>query len=122
MSIVLNDGTGNVEFVKTGDSMNSVEHRVLARPLSWPLAISQSAVIGAPGSLGNDHVKMKVANSILETATGKIVTGSITIDVSIPRNAAFTSTHTKSLVNMAGNFLLLTDQDAAIAGGNLNRD
>lgn len=121
MSLTLAKETGSTVFTKTGEGINSVEHRDLTRGLSVPLALTQTAIIGQPGALGNDHVKIKVSDSVLDSTSGKIITASVSIDVSIPRNSAYTTQMAKDLVCYGRAFLNLTDQEDAIAAGTLNR-
>jgi len=121
MSLVLNTEASTVTLTKVGDGLNQVEHRDLTRSLTTPLVLRQQAKLGQPGSKGNDHVLIKISDSVANGDTGEIVTGSISCDVSIPRDAAYTAQHTEDLVCNLRSFLTLTNQEDAIGAGSLDR-
>lgn len=121
MSLTLNKESGSTTFTKVSEGENQVEHRDLSRSLSLPLSLRQTAKIGRAGSLGNDRIRISVQDTIANSVTGKIVTGSVSIEVSIPRDVEFDAQHTKDMVCYARSFLTLTDQEDAIAAGSLNR-
>lgn len=121
MSLTLDTEAGTITLTKTGESMSQVEHKDLTRAIATPLSLVQTAKIGQPGTLGNDHIIIKASDAVSNTETGRTVVGSITVDVSIPRDAVFTAQHTEDLVCMVRSFLALTNQEDAIGQGVLNR-
>jgi hypothetical protein len=123
MSLSLGKESGSTVFTLSSEGSNFVEHKDLTRALGLPLAIRQTLKSGQPGALGNDHVKIAVSDSRQNSDTGKVSTGSVTLDVSIPRDtAAFDTQAVEDMVCYMRSFLTLTDQEDAIAVGKLNRD
>lgn len=120
MSLVLANSTGNSTFTQTGDGISSVEHKDLTRALNAPLVLVQEAKIGPPTALGNDHIKVTIRNSVAD-ANNAIVTGSITMDVSIPRNSAFTATYIEDTITLLKSYLSVSGMAAALRAGQLNR-
>lgn len=97
----------NVVFTLVGSTSTGALYKVADRSLSLPKSLEFQYKLGAPGSLGNDKLIVKLADSVQNADTGKVSTASAVVEVSVPRDSAVTETVIKDL--MAHITSLLTD-------------
>lgn len=98
------DGTTDVVFSLVGNTNVGAEYRNATRALSLPQSMEFAIQIGAPSAKGNDHLKMTIKDTRLNSTTGLVSTGSVTVDVSVPRDAdAWTDTDSKDLLAFVRN-------------------
>jgi len=58
------------------------------RTLSEPCSVSLQKKIAPAGSSANDHVIVRVAEIARNTTTAKLATGSVTMDISVPKDTS----------------------------------
>lgn len=104
------DNTTTV-FTLVGNTIDGAEYRDSSRSLGLPQSVKITTKVGNPGAKGNDHVIVVISNVIQNSVTGAVSTGSVTMDLSVPRDAEFTDTMSKDLLAYLQSFL----SDARIA-------
>nr|6YF9_AA Chain AA, coat protein [Leviviridae sp.]6YF9_AB Chain AB, coat protein [Leviviridae sp.]6YF9_AC Chain AC, coat protein [Leviviridae sp.]6YF9_AD Chain AD, coat protein [Leviviridae sp.]6YF9_AE Chain AE, coat protein [Leviviridae sp.]6YF9_AF Chain AF, coat protein [Leviviridae sp.]6YF9_AG Chain AG, coat protein [Leviviridae sp.]6YF9_AH Chain AH, coat protein [Leviviridae sp.]6YF9_AI Chain AI, coat protein [Leviviridae sp.]6YF9_AJ Chain AJ, coat protein [Leviviridae sp.]6YF9_AK Chain AK, len=82
--------------------------------LSAPGLINAKFDIKAPGITGNDRIHANLRKVVLDEKTNLPSTGSVTIQVSIPRNPAWNASMTVSLLKQAADYLAGTS--ATVSG------
>lgn len=87
-----------VVFALVGSTPTGAEYRVSSRSLGLPLFLKIATKIGNPGSKGNDHVIVTIGDVVQNSTTGAISTGSVVMDVSVPRDGEWTDTMTQDLL------------------------
>jgi len=97
------DNTTTV-FTLAGSTGRGAEYKLTSRALSLPLTLKIDFQVGATGSKGNDHLIVTIANTV-QDSSGVIGTGSVKIDVSVPRNSGWTGTDTDDLLAYVQSFL-----------------
>lgn len=98
------DTATDVVFTLVGNTPTGAEYKVVSRSLALPQNLKLTFVLGNPGARGNDHVKIQFNNTIAD-ADAVSHTGSVTIDLSIPRNSAWTTTDSEDLLAFVANLL-----------------
>jgi hypothetical protein len=93
-----------------GNTNRGAEYRDTTRALSLPYSLTIENQVGNSGAKGNDHVKIKISNTVAD-ADGVTAVGSISVDLSIPRNTGWTGTNSDDLLAVLASFL----SDARIA-------
>jgi hypothetical protein len=88
--------TETVTYGLVSDNAAGAKWQVSGRSLGLPKTLELNRKVGAPGAMGNDHVILRFSQTEANTETGKIATGSVTLDVSIPRDVA---TITQAMMN-----------------------
>lgn len=92
-SLVLVDlADANVTFTLAGQSATGALYKVATRSLALPKTMTFDFKLGSPGSLGNDKLVVTIADTVQNSTTGKVVTASAKLEVSVPRDAAVTET------------------------------
>lgn len=100
------DGVTDVVFSLVGNTADGAVYRVSSRALSLPQGMDIQMQIGNPGAKGNDHIKIIIRNVVRNATTGAVSTGSVTLDLSVPRDsAAWTDTDSQDLLAFVANFL-----------------
>lgn len=80
----------NITFTLLGQSPNSAVYKDVDRALALPHSLNFNYNVGAPGAKGNDRITCKIANTVQNSETGLVSTGSVTIVLSVPRDDAWT--------------------------------
>lgn len=88
----------NVVLTAAGQTSTGAIYKDSTRSLSLPRTLEFQFAIGAPGSKGNDRLTTTIKDSVQNSTTGLVSTGSIKVEVSVPRDAAWTETMTKDLM------------------------
>lgn len=85
------NGTDHTDYLLVGSTAKGASYKDPSRSLALPLTLDVSVLSGPVGSKGNDHVKVKLASAIVGAGTSApVVVGSVTLDISIPRDANWT--------------------------------
>lgn len=104
-------------LVATGPTGSS--YSVAGRSLGLPYGIQIQRKVGPSGSLANDHVIVKVGCSYANATTGKIATGSVSCDISIPRDSTIITTTV--MAELLGQLSSLLNDSTALAATSANR-
>jgi len=100
------DASNQITYTLMGSSPSNAKWSVSGYGLGVPRTLEQTVKIGPPGATGNDHVTLKLVQSDQNSSTGKNVTCSITVDISIPRDAAtITPTEVGELLGVLSSLL-----------------
>jgi len=92
---------------------------VTARPLANPYCVELNRKIAPPNSMANDHVILRVSRTDANSVTSKPVTGSATLDISIPRDVGtITLDEMKAVVGLLSSLL---NDCTALAATDVNR-
>jgi hypothetical protein len=98
-TITLKDkADANIVYTLVGQTDRGATYRNATRALGLPQSLSFSYNLGAPGALGNDRINITLRNSVQNGDTGLVSTGSVSIQLSIPRDSAWTTTDTEDLL------------------------
>lgn len=95
----------DVVFSLTGATANGAEYKLATRSLALPLTLGIAFNLGAPGSKGNDHLLVTFKDTVENSSTGVISTGSVKVDVSVPRDGGWTTTKTEDLMAYVASLL-----------------
>lgn len=96
--VVKNYADANVTFTAAGSTPTGAIYKDSTRALSLPRTLEFSYQIGNPGAKGNDRLTVTIKDSVQNSSTGLVSTGSIKVEVSVPRDATWTETMTKDLM------------------------
>jgi len=108
------DTTNSVVFSIVSSSEFGAKYIVSGRPSSQPFGLEVQRVLTPPSSTSNDHMKIRIYRTDRNTDTGKLATGQVLVDLSIPKdNANITNTELIELLVMVGS--LFTDGAAGSA-------
>jgi len=108
------NATQQLTFALVSTSAEKAVWRVAGRSLAEPFELSILRKIGPTGSKANDHVILKVALTERDANTGFPATGSVAVDISIPRNdIAVATASMETLIKAVSS--LLNDSTAAAA-------
>jgi len=106
----------NQVYDLVGQTAAGASYKDTSRELSEPKTLTFQYKIGSVGSLGNDHLIVKLSNAVQNEDTGKLPNLTATLDVSVPRDAAITSADVVDMLcEMAS--LLSDARNANIADG-----
>jgi len=106
-------------FTLVSNSATGALYSVASRSLATPYTVQITRKVGSPGALGNDHVFLKVSLSDPNSTTGKIATGSATLDISIPRDV--TTVTQAELLEVLGILSSLLNDSTALAATTVAR-
>lgn len=106
------DDVTNVVYTLIGQTDKGSFYKNRDRSLALPQTLNFDFNIGNPGSNGNDRLKIALANSIQNSSTGQVKTGSLKIEVSVPRDSEWTTTDTEDLLAQVVD--LLTNANIAV--------
>jgi hypothetical protein len=73
--------------------------------LQNPIVLTQSHKIKTPGTQGNDRVNASIRENVTNSNTGLPFTGSISVQISIPKDPSWTEAKTKDLLSQMASFL-----------------
>lgn len=93
-----------VVFTQAGATATGAQYKVTSRTLQLPETLTIDFKIGSTGSKGNDHAVIKISNTVADS-NGVAATGSVTVDLSIPRNSGWTGTDSDDLLAFVQAFL-----------------
>lgn len=93
------DNTTDVTYTLAGQTDKGAQYRVSSRSLGLPQSLGFSFNIGNPGSKGNDKVTVALKNTVQNSSTGLVSTGSLTATLSIPRDSEWTDTDSQDLIH-----------------------
>jgi len=82
------DATHSIVYSLASQGKDLVEYRNSNSTLSEPQKITVTKKIGAANSKANDHVVIRAEDTGTNATTGLKSTGSVVIDISIPRDTA----------------------------------
>jgi len=106
LSLAKPNGTDHTTFMMVGSSNKGAMYKDATRSLALPLTLEVAVTTGNPGAKGNDHVKVKIASSVAGAGTSvPVVTGSVTLDISLPRDANWTDTHALDILSYLRDYL-----------------
>jgi len=89
-----NDETTDVVFALVGSNSSGAAYKVAARSLNLPQTLDFNYAVGAPGAKGNDKLTITIRNSVENSTSGLVSTGSAKVILSVPRDSAWTDTDT----------------------------
>jgi len=97
----------NVVLTEQGRTPTGSIFKDTLRGLSVPQTLKLDFKVGAPGALGNDKILLTLSNSVANSAGNSptVVTGSLKMEVSIPRASVWTATFTNDLMAELVSFL-----------------
>lgn len=113
-SITLKDkADANIVYTLVGNTDRGAAYRNAARALGLPQSLDVAFNIGNAGSKGNDRISITLRNTVVNSTTGLVSTGSVSIVLSIPRDtAAWSETDSEDLLIQLQD--LFTDANAAL--------
>jgi hypothetical protein len=112
-TITLKDkADADIVYTKVGETDKGATYRNASRTLGLPQSIGFSFQIGAPGAKGNDRINIVLKNSVVNSDTGLVSTGSCSIQLSVPRDSEWTTTDSEDLLIQLQD--LFTDANAAL--------
>lgn len=106
----------NVTFTNAGQTSNGAVYKDSTRALSLPRTLEFSYGIGNPGAKGNDRLTVTIKDSVQNSTTGLVSTGSIKVELSVPRDATWTETMTKDLMGFLQELFVNANIDAIADG------
>lgn len=107
-SFALDDlADADVTFVLAGSTSRGAEYRVADLPLSTPKTLEFQYNVGNPGSKGNDHLITTIRETVINEDTSVSSTAQLKLDLSVPRDEAWTTAMSKDLLAHLAD--LLTD-------------
>jgi len=106
----------NVVYTLAGSTANGAIYKDATRPLNLPRTLEFEYKLGVPGANGNDKLIIRLSNSELK-ADGSIGTTRATLEVSVPRNFATTTTRIEDMYSQFAS--LLTDARAVVLADGL---
>jgi hypothetical protein len=90
-TITLKDeADANISYDLVGQSPTGAVYRDSTRSLGLPRSLNFNFAVGAPGAKGNDRITCKLSNSVQNSETGLVSTGSVTVVLSVPRDESWT--------------------------------
>lgn len=101
----------NVVYSLVGSTATGALYKDVSRSLALPRTLEFQYNVGNPGAKGNDHLRIILKDTVQNSSTGIISVGSLSIDVSVPRDSAWTQTFTEDL--MAALVPLFVDANCA---------
>jgi len=81
-----------------GHTTTGSAYKDVTRTLGLPKSLETSFKIGSAGAKGNDKAIISMRNSVLNATSGLISTGTAKIELSIPRDTAWTEAMSKNLL------------------------
>jgi hypothetical protein len=112
-TITLKDkADANITYTHIGSTDVGATYRNADRALGLPQSLAFNYQIGNPGAKGNDRVSIFLKNSVQNSDTGLISTGSVSIQLSLPRDSEWTTTDSEDLLIQLQD--LFTDANAAL--------
>lgn len=106
----------NVVYTLVGVTDRGASYKDATRTLGLPRTLTMNTQLGAPGSLGNDRITMTLRNSVQNSGSGLVSTGSVSVTLSVPRDSTWTETDSEDLLIQLQD--LFTDANSAkIADG-----
>jgi len=72
-------------FSLVGDKADGAKWQAASLPMNTPYTVELTRKLAAAGSVGNDHVLLKISRTVLNATTGKYGTSSVTVDISLTR-------------------------------------
>jgi len=106
-------------FQLVSTTADGCQWKVASRDIALPYSVTLKRKIGSSGKLSNDHVLVTISRTERNSTTGMLVTGSATLDISIPRDSATVSATTMRY--LVGELASILNDDAALAASNTNR-
>lgn len=85
------NNTQQQTFALVSTDKNGSVYRVAGRDLATPRQLEIIRKIGPTGAAGNDHITLKLTHVGKNSTTAKISAGSVTVDISCPRDTAAVS-------------------------------
>lgn len=117
-SLVLQDSTTtNITFALAGSTLNGAGYTVASRPLSLPLKLTTNRNIGMPTAKGNDKITLVFQDAVENSTTKVRFIGQLKIELSLPRDSAWTDTKTADLMAYAQTLFATAGVKTAIADG-----
>lgn len=90
-TITLTDeADANIVYTLVGQTDKGAIYRNASRALGLPQGLNFSMNIGNPGAKGNDRIEIKLHDSVQNSETGLVSTGSVRVLISLPRDSAWT--------------------------------
>lgn len=75
------------------------QFKLVTRALALPLSLDFNYQVGEPGSKGNDRCIVTLRDTVQNGTTGVVSTGSVKVEISIPRDSAWVSPYTENLLS-----------------------
>jgi hypothetical protein len=112
-TITLKDkADANIVYTQVGQTDRGAMYRNAGRALGKPQSLEFSYNLGNPGAKGNDRISISLKNTVQNDDTGLVSTGSVGIQLSVPRDSAWTQTDSEDLLIQLQD--LFTDANAAL--------
>jgi len=111
--------SAQLTFSLVSCSETGAVYQVSGNPLSTPVKLEVIRKLTASAATANDHVLLRLTTIQRNTSTGKLATGSITVDISVPKDTA-TITET-TMVQYLGVVASLLNDNAALQSTTVNR-
>jgi len=100
-------------FGLVSETANGVKWQVAGRSLSAPYTVELNRKID-PNATANDHIVLKVSRTEKNTTTSKSATGSVSVDISVPKdNTILTTAELVKMAEIAAS--LINDYSASAA-------
>lgn len=104
--LLADDAAADVTFTLVSQTANGAFYKLVSRPLSEPLSLQFQYNIGAPGSKANDKLIVTVRDTKVNATTLEKCTGTIKVELSIPRDAdALGADFAEDLMSYIGDLL-----------------
>jgi len=117
-TIVLHDhASANTTFTLVGATSKGATYRDSTRSLSLPRSLDFQYNIGVPGSKANDKLVVVSRDTVINSNTGLVSTGSCKIEISVPRDSAWTANSTKDVMSFISGLLSSAQWSGEIAEG-----
>jgi hypothetical protein len=106
-----------VTYTLTGSTNRGAEYRNMASSLAEPQSVMFTISVGGPSSKANDKVVISAREIALNGDDGTTAVGTARLEVSIPRNAAWTGDKTQDLMATIASLLSSEDWRDELAVG-----
>jgi hypothetical protein len=102
---LLNLADETVTYTLVSQTENGAQFRDATRALALPRSLNFQYKIGNPGAKGNDKLIVTLKDTVQNATTGLVSTGSAKLEVSVPRDSAWTTTFSEDLMAQMANLL-----------------
>jgi len=112
------NNTSQYTFALATTSETGAVYKMAGRPLSQPFQVEVQRKITASAATANDHVILRISRIEKNATTGKLATGSVTVDLSIPKDTA--SLAEADFTKMVGAVASILNECAALQSTTVN--
>jgi len=87
-----------IVYSLVGQTPDAAVYRNVNRSLALPQSLDFKFKLGSPGAKGNDKITVTLRDTVQNSTTGVVSTATLAINVSIPRDDAWTEQMTQDLL------------------------